>query len=110
MQTRRTNHEGTPILYVSGRVDSTNYHKLEAALRSINDDGKYRFAVDLSGIEYLSSAGIRALISALKSSKSRFGNVVLVNPSDVAREVLDIGGLEHVFDIYDSTDEAVANL
>lgn len=110
MQATTTIEKGTPVVYISGRIDSSNAHELEAALQAVTDAGTYRFVAELNGVEYMSSAAVRALVSSLKTCKSRLGNLVLANPSERAREVLEIAGMDILFKIYDSTDVALATL
>lgn len=103
------NYPSVDVVAVTGRVDSSNAERLESALGDLNARGRSRIVVDLSGIDYMSSMGIRALISAKKSSANRGGNVYLASPSNVAAEVIKIAGLEHVFDIHETVVSAVAS-
>ncbi|MBM4422339.1 MAG: STAS domain-containing protein [Chloroflexi bacterium] len=57
--------------------------------------------------DFISSAGVRALIAAQKAVKPKGGKVVLSNPSSKVREVLKLAALESLFPIYDDTESAV---
>ena len=89
------------VVAITGRVDSSNSHELDAAFTGLADSGKRKIVVDLSGVDYMSSMGVRALISAKKAAKKRLGDVALATPSAAAQDVIDIAGLGHVFDVFD---------
>ena len=55
--------------------------------------------IDLSGVSYMASAGIRVLVAALKLMTARGGTLRLLHPCDDVVEVLDMTGLSNVFTI-----------
>jgi len=81
------------LLTVSGRIDSSNASELDDALKKIMSSKRYNIVVNLSGVSYMSSAGLRALVSALRTCKSNRGDVRLSQLSDRVAEVLDLAGL-----------------
>ena len=95
------------VVSVSGRVDSAAAPDLEKTLQGLIDDRRNQIVVELAEVEYMSSAGLRALVSALKASKKGGGEVVIARPSPRVREVIDLAGLTPVFTMYDDTLEAV---
>lgn len=97
------------LVIVEGRVDSSTAPELGEALESQLSGGGKNIVVDLAGVEYMSSAGLRELVSALKRAKSAGGDVRLSQPSDRVREVLGLAGLDSIFDVYDNQVEAVGS-
>lgn len=97
------------LITVSGRIDSSNASELDAALKAATDGGRYNIVLDLSGIEYMSSAGLRAIVGAYRECRNHGGDVRIANPSDRIREVLDLAGLTAIFSIYDDTTAAVGS-
>ena len=97
------------LVIVSGRIDSSNASELEAAFKALADDGRYRLVVDLSGIDYMSSAGLRALVAALRVLKKPHGDVRISNPSERMEEVLNLAGLNTVFPVYEDSTSAVGS-
>lgn len=98
------------VFRVSGRVDSSNAQQFHDALFSALDEGRANLVVNLSGLTYISSAGIRALIAALKSAQNRplrSGSVYLAEVPDHIKEVFDLAGLTPLFSFYDTETEAV---
>jgi anti-sigma B factor antagonist len=101
-------HRAT-LIEVSGRVDSTNANQLGDALNGQIDAGRYHLVLDLSRVDYISSAGLRELVSALKRVKKNNGDLRLATPSERVREVMDLAGLDTIFQIFPSQVEAVGS-
>jgi anti-sigma B factor antagonist len=97
------------ILPVSGRVDSSSAPALEARLRELVDAGKIQLVLDLKNVEYMSSAGLRAMVSTLKAVKRVNGDLVIANPSPRVEEVLRLAGLTSIFAVHPSLEAAVAS-
>ena len=89
------------ILEVAGRVDSLTAPQLDAAFKQLIDDGDSWLGIDLSGVEYLSSAGLRVLLVTLKTVRAQSGDLQLHSPRDNVRDVLDISGFSNLFTISD---------
>jgi anti-sigma B factor antagonist len=97
------------LVEVSGRVDSMNAGELGTALASEIDGGRIRIVLDLAGVDYMSSAGLRELVNSLKRAKRATGDVRLSQPSERVREVLEMAGLDTVFQIFESQGDAVGS-
>lgn len=103
------NFKSVDLVEVGGRIDSTTAPALDEALKQLTDSGRTKLVIDLSGVEYLSSAGLRALVSALRECRSRFGDVKLASPSERVNEVLQLAGLDSLFEQYDDPTAAVGS-
>ena len=97
------------LLTVSGRIDSSNASELEDAFSELAHDGRYRLVVDLSGIDYMSSAGLRALVDALRENKKHRGDLRIASPSERMDEVLKLAGFDTVFSVYEDSVSAVGS-
>jgi anti-sigma B factor antagonist len=98
------------MLKVSGRVDSATAPTFSKALEKITNNGRYKLVVDMSGLEYMSSAGFRALLSTQRTCKRyNRGEVVLANVPARIREALELAGFTELFKIFDTPLEAVGN-
>ncbi len=97
------------LLTVSGRIDSSTAPDFDKALQSLINANRTQIIVDMKDVEYLSSAGLRSLVSAVKSAKSGGGDVRLSQPSKRVREVMDLAGLNSIFTLYDDPVEAVGS-
>jgi anti-sigma B factor antagonist len=98
------------LLEVSGRVDSTNASQLGDALTAQIDAGHHMIVVDLSRVDYMSSAGLRELVAALKKArKTQGGDLRLASLSSRVREVLELAGLDTIFQVFPTQVEAVGS-
>lgn len=97
------------VVSVTGRVDSATAPDLESKLRELVDGGKTQLVLDLKNVEYMSSAGLRAMVSTLKSVKRVNGDLRLANPSTRVEEVLRLAGLTSIFSIHPTQEEAVGS-
>lgn len=88
--------EGKLTLKVCGRLDTNTSPDLEAAMKL---DGVNEVVFDFSGLEYISSAGLRILMTAQKAMMAVDGKVVIASPNDMVKGVLDMTGLSSVFTI-----------
>ncbi len=101
------------LVAVTGRVDSSNAAELDNTLKEIMNNGTYNIVLNLSGVSYMSSAGLRALVSALRECKKHRGEVRLSEPSERVAEVLDLAGLTvteaPLFQVYEDDTAAVGS-
>lgn len=97
------------VVEVNGRVDSSNADDFDNVLKELMQARRYKLVLDLSGVTYMSSAALRAIVSALRNCKKNKGDVYIASPSERVQEVLSLAGLETVFNIYDDKLTAVGN-
>jgi anti-sigma B factor antagonist len=109
MDVRVSNLEQVTLVQVNGRVDGTNAGQLGSALAGQIDSGKTRIVLDLSSVEYMSSAGLREIVMAYKRVQRSAGDVRIVQPSQRVMELLEVSGLDTVFRIFPSQSEAVGS-
>ena len=79
-------------LEITGRLDTTTAPNLEAVVKDISEDTK-ELVFDMSGVEYISSAGIRVLLGAYKKMNSNKGIMRIEKASDMVCEVFEMTGL-----------------
>lgn len=101
----------TTLVAASGRIDSGTTPQLDEAFKAITEDGRFNIVFDMSGVDFISSAGLRVLIDAQKTCK-RFnrGRLVLTNVPERIYDALDLAGFSPLFELFDSTTEAVGSL
>ena len=101
---------GITQLTIRGFLDAHTFEDLEKTINDLFDQNAYRMVVDLSGLDYISSAGAGVFIGAIGTAQENDGNIVLVKPSPNVKEVFDLLGLSQIFTFKDSVDEALALL
>jgi anti-anti-sigma factor len=87
-----------PILFVHGRLDYATSTELEAAVSRQTPDGGGNVHIDLSGVDYLSSAGLRVFERLSSRLSERGGRLRLRAPSVAARLALEFAGLQRLVD------------
>jgi anti-anti-sigma factor len=94
---------------VEGSLDGATAPALVASFRERIGEGSIRIVGDFSGVDYTSSAGLRALLETVKEARHRGGDLRLSAVQPDVRRVLDLAGFTHILKVYADTDEAVAS-
>jgi len=93
MEIKKTEDGAKTVITVSGRVDTTTAPELEAGLAV---SGSETLTLDLSGVPYMSSAGLRCLLAAQKRMMAGGGSMTIVGIQPAVKEVLDITGMSGI--------------
>ena len=95
---------------VLSRIDSQTAPQLAEVFDAITDADRFKIVFDMSGVEFLSSAGLRVLINVQKTCKRwNRGEVVLANVTQWIQETLDLAGFVPLFRFSDDVLEAVGS-
>jgi len=97
------------LVEASGRVNSMNANQFGEALSDVIDKGNIHLVLDLSNVDYMSSAGLREIVSALKKVKRASGDLRIAQPSERVHEVLEMAGLDTIFQIFATQGDAVGS-
>lgn len=110
MEITHTQFKHCDVVKVTGRVDSSTAPLLSEALTKITESGRFRIVIDMVGLDFISSAGLRALISTQKTCKRyNRGEIVLAGvPGNIAA-TLDLAGFTPLFKIFSDATSAVGN-
>lgn len=95
------------ILRVDGRLDVATAPILEKKINNLIDEDHFHLILDFSRIDYLSSAGMRVLLSASKKLKSKKGGLILFSLSEDVSEVIKMAGFDKILHICSSEKEAL---
>ena len=95
---------------VTGRIDSSTAPRLAQAFESLNEAGQFKIVLDMSGVDFISSAGLRVLISAQKTCKRwNRGELVLASVPEKIHDVFDLAGFLPLFRFFDEVVDAVGS-
>ncbi len=83
---------------LEGKLSVATSPDLEAAIQGLPTNTN-EFVIDLANLEYISSAGLRVLVSTEKIAGQRGGKMLLLHPNEEVAEVFDMTGLADVFTI-----------
>lgn len=98
------------LIKVKGRVDSSTAPEFTRALEKVMKNGRFKIALDMSELEYMSSAGFRALLATQRNCKRyNRGELVLVKIPNRIKEALELAGFTELFKTFEDPLEAVGN-
>ncbi|GAB4537383.1 MAG: anti-sigma factor antagonist [Anaerolineae bacterium] len=93
-----------------GRIDSYSAPQLADAFDAITEAGRFKIVFDMSGVDYISSAGLRVMINTQKTCKRwNRGEMVLAGVTKQVYGALDLAGFVPLFRIFDDVTEAVGS-
>ena len=97
MTVNKENNNGTLTVSISGRIDTTTAPALEDEFKS-SFDSCSELTLDFSDVDYISSAGLRVLLSAQKTMAKK-GSMKLINVSDEIMEIFEVTGFSDILTI-----------
>ncbi|NTV36237.1 MAG: STAS domain-containing protein [Anaerolineaceae bacterium] len=110
MEIVTTQYKRCDLVKTIGRIDSSSAPKFADALNSITDDNRFRIVIDMSELEFLSSAGLRVLIATQKICKRyNRGEVILAALPKNIFAALELTGFTDLFKIFDDDLSAVGH-
>lgn len=96
------------VIEVSGRMDTINSKDLDARLNSVLGRNIAKIVIDLEGVNYISSVGLRVLLASLKRQKENQRCLALAALQPFVKDVFRVTGLEKIFSIYSTQEEAAS--
>jgi anti-anti-sigma factor len=112
MELNATRHDNIAVVAPRGRIDHLNAEAFGKALAPYVEQcehGGVRLLLDLSGLEYISSAGLRVLMLASKRVVPAGGRLAVAAPQPLVREILGISRFDLVFPVYPDMAQALAD-
>jgi anti-sigma B factor antagonist len=98
------------LVCVNGRIDSSTAPQLTETFEGITGGGRYKIVLEMSGLEFMSSAGFRALLASQRVCKRyNRGEIVLAVVPERVQEALELAGFTELFKTYEETVEAVGS-
>lgn len=95
------------ILRLDGRLDAATAPLLARKIQTLIDDGHIQIALDFAQIDYLSSAGMRVLLSESRKLHAKQGTFLLFSLSSEVEEVLKMAGFDRILHIFPTEKEAL---
>lgn len=109
MNTEVTQDNNSTIVAVSGSIDALTAPDLAKILVSQIAEGRVNLVVDLIGVDFMSSAGLRTLLGAMKESRSNGGDLRIASTNPGIDQVLQMSGFHIIVKVYSSQTEAVSS-
>lgn len=101
--------DGFLVVGVSGRMDTTTADQFEEQCEQWLADDETRVVVDMGGVEYISSAGLRSILVAGKKLKAQGGELRFCALTDMVSEVFATSGFGAMFKVFETQQQAVGD-
>lgn len=102
--------EKVMIVSLSGRMDALSSPEFEKEMNDLIDKNETLLVVDCSNLEYISSSGLRSILTVAKKLKTKTGRILLASLTDMVKEVFEISGFSNIIPIHSSLEDALADL
>lgn len=107
MTIEEVEERGVTVIAPAGRVDSTTSDDLDRRLRAVLDRKTSRLVIDFAQVEYISSAGLRVLLTVAKRMRDQKGALALASMADSVRQVFELAGFLPLFTIAATRADAI---
>ena len=102
--------EGIVIVNIEGNLDTTSSPIAKDHFDGLIKEGKKKLLVNLQGLDYIASSGLRILLMLAKELEKEKGKVTICNLNTVVKEVFDISGFSYILKVFDSESEAFESM
>lgn len=85
------------VVTIQGRIDTTNYNEFEKSISEVMNSGSLKILIDCSGLNYISSSGLRVFLITHKRMTATGGQLTLCSIQPAIKEIFDISGLTSFF-------------
>lgn len=106
-QMKQERQDHVLVLHISGRLDSLSSQELELAIAKLIEQGQTRILFDFRGVDYLSSAGMRMILSTFKKIQGASGQLALCSVGDGVMDILKMSGFDSLLHVYSTKEEAI---
>ena len=99
--------EGVVLLYPKGFVNAHTVRLFEGEIQKALDAERYRIVVSGSGLKYIASAGLGALMGVIEEVRRHGGDIRIADLNETVRNIFEILGFDHLYRIFPSEVEAI---
>jgi len=107
MEITKQEEHGIVSIAIKGRLDADSSQEAEKFVKEALAGQTNRVLFNLGALEYLSSAGLRVLLSAAKEMRRRDGKIVLCSLNEFVKEIFEVSGFQSLIPIVDSVESGI---
>ncbi len=108
MDIKTREEQGVIVVEVSGRLDAATTGEFETSCAgTVKNKGACKLVLDFSGLDYISSAGLRSLLALAKKLRASGGRLSLCSLSGIVKEVVSISGFDQFLPVFDNLQSAI---
>ncbi len=101
---------GLTIVALKGRVDAVTAPEFEKKMIEAIEKGDRKILLNMAGLEYISSAGLRSILTIAKRLKAENGEIFFAELKGAVEEVFKISGFNSIFKVFESEKTALENI
>jgi anti-anti-sigma factor len=98
------------VVSVKGRIDAVTAGEFEKGLSVLMADGDCMLILNFNGLEYISSAGLRSILSTAKQLRAKECKMLFTGLQGPVKDVFKISGFDSIFKICDTEEEALRQI
>ena len=102
------NKEGAAVICPDGFINAHTVNQFEETLQNLVKEKQYRLVLNGQGLEYISSAGLGALMGVIEEIRDNDGDIHLCNLSESVFNVFDILGFTELYEIFEEEAPAIS--
>jgi len=102
--------DGVIVLGISGKINTEASEDLLSKMTDLIDSGARHLILDLSGVDYINSSGLRVLLTVAKRMTDLSGKIALAHVTELIYQVLHVSGCTSHIAVYPSREEALKGL
>ena len=110
MEIQNRKESNATVVTVTGKMDALTAPAYQEKMNELIGTGETAFVVDFESLDYISSAGLRGILSTAKVLKAKGGQVRFANVKGTVREVFEMSGFGSIFQMHDSVALALAEI
>ncbi len=99
--------DGITIMNIKGAINAHTVNEFEKALEQCLENREFKLLINCKELDYISSAGLGALMGVIETVKTNGGDIKLCNTSNSVYRVFDILGFTELFQIFNSLEEGL---
>ncbi len=107
MEITQKEENGIVFIAIKGRLDADSSLEAEKVVNEAIEGPTNRVLFNLGAMEYLSSAGLRVLLSVAKEMRRREGKIVLCSLNEFVKEIFEVSGFQSLIPIADSVESGI---
>ena len=100
--------QGKTVARIGGSMDTASAPSFQEEMESRLNQGDKNFVVEVAELEYITSAGLRAILAVAKKIKAAGGDICFCCLEGMVREVFEMSYFTQMFTIHDTLDQALA--
>jgi len=95
------------LVAISGRMDATTAGEFDEQCEHWLSQDEIHILVDMGGVEYISSAGLRSILNAAKKLRARGGDICFFGLTGLVADVFQLSGFSTIFNVFETREQAL---